>query len=609
MTGGHGRLAASLDGSLAWGGCPLHYVALRRLAPYVRPHVGQLAGITASALVGLVAGALIPLVAKAVVDGPVADGRRAGIVALAALALGFGLVESAMACLRRFVLTRASLGLETSLRDAVYAHLQRLPVSFHDGWQSGQLLSRATSDIAAVRRFVGFGLVFLVVNSATFCVVVVLLVRLSPALAAVTAASLVPVAVLSGRFHRRYLDVSRRVQDQTGDLATLVEESATGIRVVKAYGAGPATGARYRAAAAELRDSEVARVDLLGRFIAHVDLVPELTLAFVVLGGAVAVGQGTLTIGGLVAFVSLLLLLQWPVSALGFILASAEEAESAARRVFEILDTVPAVADRPGARRRDRRADGAVRFEAVRFAFPGAANEILRGVDLDLAPGERVGLVGMSGSGKTVLTHLVPRLYDPTGGRVLLDGVDVAEVTLAALRAQVGFAFEEPVLFSMSVAENLRLGAPRATGEDMAAALAVCRAGFVHDLPHGLETRVGEQGLTLSGGQRQRLALARAVLGRPPVLVLDDPLSALDVHTEAAVVGALRRALSGTTTLVVSHRPSTLALVDRVALLHDGVIAATGRHADLLDGVPEYRALLSDLGPLPAATSHKARSQ
>jgi ATP-binding cassette subfamily B protein len=323
-------------------------------------------------------------------------------------------------------------------------------------------------------------------------------------------------------------------------------------------------------------------------------------LSGVVLGGAVAVARGGLTVGGLVAFVSLLLLLQWPVSALGFILASAEEAESAARRVFEILDTEPAVADRPGARSLLRAAEGALRFERVHFAFPGSENDVLAGVDLALAPGERLGLVGRSGSGKTVLTHLVPRLWEPTSGRVTLDGTDLAALTLASLRAQIGVAFEEPVLFSMSVAENLRLGAPTVSDDELAAMLRLCRADFVFDLPHGLDTRVGEQGLTLSGGQRQRLALARAVLGRPRVLVLDDALSALDVRTEAAVVGGLERALRGTTALVVTHRPSTLTMVDRVALLDGGVIAATGTHAELLSTVPAYRTILSDLDALGA---------
>jgi ATP-binding cassette subfamily B protein len=580
----------------------LHYVALRRLRPYVRPHLRQLTVMTAAALFGLVLGALIPFVAKAVVDGPVAHHRRGGVAALAALALLFGLSESALACLRRLVLTHASLGLETTLRDVLYAHLQRLPVAFHGQWQSGQLLSRATSDIAAIRRFVGFGLVFLVVNSATFVVVVALLVRLSPVLALVTAVGLVPVAVLSARFHRGYLVVSRRVQDQAGDLATLVEEAAAGIRVLKAFGGGPRSMARYAAAAARLRASEVERIDLLGRFIAGVELVPELVLAVVVLGGAVAVARETLTVGGLVAFVSLLLLLQWPVSALGFILASAEEAESAARRVFEILDTEPAIADRPGSRPLRRAARGALRFEAVRFAFAGSDRDVLAGVDLDLGAGERVGLVGCSGSGKTVLVQLVPRLGEPTSGRVTLDGTDIADLTLASLRGEIGVAFEEPVLFSMSVAENLRLGSPSAGDDDLAATLRLCQAEFVFDLPHGLDTRVGEQGLTLSGGQRQRLALARAVLGHPRVLVLDDALSALDVHTEAAVVGGLERALRGTTALIVTHRPSTLTLVDRVALLDGGVIAATGTHADLLATVPAYRTILSDVEPQEKAS-------
>ncbi len=574
----------------------MHYVALRRLRPYVRPHLRELAVVTAAALLGLVIGTLVPLVAKAVVDGPVAQHRRSGVLTLVGLGLLFGVIESGMATLRRFVLTNASLGLETTLRDALFAHLQRLPIAFHDQWQSGQLLSRATSDISSVRRFVGFGMVFLVVNSATFAVVVALLVRLSPVLAVLTALGLVPVGMLSARFHRAYLTVSRRVQDQAGNLATLAEESAVGIRVLKAFGAGPRSATRYAAAAGDLRAEEVQRIELLGRFIAAVDLVPELILAVVVLGGAVAVAAGDLTVGGLVAFVALLQLLQWPVSALGFILASAEEAESAARRVFEILGTEPAVADRPHARPLLHPPAGALRFEGVRFAFAGADREVLAGVELVLDPGERVGLVGRSGSGKTLLTYLVPRLYDPTAGRVTLDGADLTDLTLASLRAHVGMVFEEPILFSMSVAENLRLGAPKASDDDLAAAVALCQAQFVFDLAHGLDTRVGEQGLTLSGGQRQRLALARAVLGRPRLLVLDDALSALDVHTEAAVVASLTQALRGTTAIVVTHRPSTLALADRVALLDGGVIAATGSHAGLLSTVPTYRAVLSDLG-------------
>jgi ATP-binding cassette, subfamily B, bacterial len=314
----------------------------------------------------------------------------------------------------------------------------------------------------------------------------------------------------------------------------------------------------------------------------------------VLLGGALAVARHSLSLGGLVAFVSLVLSLAWPVDALGWIIGTAEEAETAAARIWEVFDVSPAIADRPGAMDPPAaRAAGRLRFDRVRFSYPGTERAVLDGVDLELAPGETVALVGATGSGKTSMALLVPRLYDVTGGRITLDGHDVRDVTLASLRRHVGVAFEEPILFSASVRENLLLGWPDATDEELAVAIDTAQAGFVYELPWGLDTRVGEQGLTLSGGQRQRLALARAIVHRPEVLILDDPLSALDVHTEALVEDALARVLEGVTALVVVHRPSTVALADRVAFLDRGRIAAVGSHHDLMERVPAYRAILS----------------
>jgi ATP-binding cassette subfamily B protein len=267
---------------------------------------------------------------------------------------------------------------------------------------------------------------------------------------------------------------------------------------------------------------------------------------------------------------------------------------TAADRVHELLDAEPSIVDAPAAVPLRRAAvRGALRFSGVRFSYPGADREVLRGIDLAVQPGETLAIVGATGSGKTTLASLVPRLIDPTGGVISLDGTDIRDLTLESLRSVVGFAFEEATLFSMSVRENLTLGRPDATDEEIDEALSVAQAGFVRDLPWGLKTRVGEQGLSLSGGQRQRLALARAVLGKPRLLVLDDPLSALDVHTEALVEEALARVLSDTTALLVVHRPSTVALADRVALLQDGVIAAVGTHSHLLATVPAYRDVLS----------------
>ena len=303
-----------------------------------------------------------------------------------------------------------------------------------------------------------------------------------------------------------------------------------------------------------------------------------------------------MTLGQLVAFLTLYLRLIWPIISLGWLLAVTEEAASASRRIFEVLDTAPSIVDPPHPAARPRAAT--VRLKDVRFRYPDAAEDVLSGVNLEIRNGETMALVGATGSGKTTLTELVPRLYDVTGGAITIGGVDVRDLALDDLRALVAVAFEEATLFSASVHENLTLGRPGVTDEDVAEAIDIAQAGFVYKLPHGLETRIGEQGLSLSGGQRQRLALARAVLGRPAVLVLDDPLSALDVQTEAQVEEALRRVLRGTTALVVAHRPSTVLLADRVALLTDGRITAVGTHRELLETVPEYRDLLAQTSEL-----------
>jgi ATP-binding cassette subfamily B protein len=532
----------------------------------------------------------IPFVIRRIVDGPIARGDRGAVLPLAALVLALGLVEAGLAFTRRWIQGSAANRFEQSLRDDLYAHLQSLPASFHDRWHSGQLLSRAMADVSVIRRFVGFGLVFLVVNSVTFLLVVGLLFRVYAPLALVTAASVLPLAFLSSRFRRRYTVVSRRVQDQQGDLTTLAEEAATGIRVIKAFGRAPLMSQQYAASAARLRASEIESVDLQATFWSLIDLVPNVTLMSVLVVGALAVGNGSLTLGGLVAFISLVLMLVWPMESLGKIVANGREAGVAAGRIFEVFDTVPEIADRPGAVDLVR-ASGHLRLEGVGFRHPGTEAWALRGIDLDVRPGETLALVGTTGAGKTTLLNLVPRLYDVTEGRVVLDGHDVRDLTLPSLRRAVAVAFDDPLLFSASVRENLLLGWPDASEEDLETAVATAQAQFVYDLPWGLDTRVGEQGLTLSGGQRQRLALARAIVGRPAVLVLDDPLSSLDVHTEALVERALAQVLASSTAIVAVHRPSTLALADRVAWLEDGRLRAVGTPAELAE-LAGYRAVL-----------------
>jgi ATP-binding cassette, subfamily B, bacterial len=582
----------------------LRYSALRRMWPYVRPYRRQLITVLVIALASIGGEIFIPVLIQGVIDGPIANGDRGALWVLTGLVLAIGAIEAFLAFLRRYIANVAATGLETTLRDDIYRHLQKLHIGFHDQWQSGQLLQRAIGDTRVIRRFLGFGLIFLIVNAFTYIAVICLLMRLHVGLALVTAVSAIPIVMLSTRFERSYRRVSRQVQEEQGDLATSIEESATGIRVIKAFGRRDLVGRQFAARAQTLHDTSMTAVGLRAKFWALLGGVPKLTQAVVLFAGAWAVARGSLTVGGLTAFFLLLGMLVWPVEALGWILAISEEAETASQRIFEVFDTEPEVDERRNARNLTSvKGQGRIRFEGVRFTYPGTSHEVLRGVDLDIEPGETLAIVGATGSGKTTLLSLVPRLYDPSAGRVTLDGVDVRDLTLDALRRNVGVAFEDPLLFSASVRENLLMGRPEATDDDVREALAVAQAGFVDRLPWGLDTRVGEQGLSLSGGQRQRLALARAVLARPRVIVLDDPLSALDVHTEHLVEQALESVLDGVTGLLVVHRPSTIALADRVALLQEGVISHVGRHSDLMREVPAYRDILSQEAEADEASS------
>ncbi len=571
-----------------------------------------------AALLGAGTEIAIPLLTKVAIDKPIAaSARQAGqhgyglLIPIGVAAIALGIAEVVLNLIRRWAQATAVAGLEQSMRDDVYQHLQRLEPPFHDAWQSGQLLSRATTDLSAIRRFFGFGTVFMITSLASFAVIVVLLIRLNLLLGLLTAAVFAPVTALCLWFERRYGILSRRVQDQQDDLATYVEEAAAGIRVIKALGRKDQSAAAHAMLARTVYETQVSKARLRGAFWASLDLVPNMTIAAILLIGALAVANGGLTIGGLVAFVALVLQLVWPIEAMGYIIALGQEAATAAQRVYEILDTQPtitspaAVAGQPartGQAGQARRAvppqrgpderSGRLVLSHVGFSYPGAAHPVLRDVCLELAPGETVALVGGTGSGKTTLLYLIARLADATSGSITLDGTDITRLPLATLRTVVACAFEDPTLFSVSVRENVALGVPGASDESVRSALAAAQADFVDDLPWGLDTRIGEQGMSLSGGQRQRIALARAILAGPSVLLLDDPLSALDVHTEAKVTAALGQVLAPSTALVVAHRPSTVALADRVAVLEHGQIIAVGTHHELLASNPHYQFLM-----------------
>jgi ATP-binding cassette subfamily B protein len=572
---------------------------LLRLRYWARPHRAAIVFMLAAASGAMVAGAVVPVVIGRVIDGPIRHHDAAGLWALSGVALLLGFTEAGLFFARRRAMSVAALGVETDLRRDLFAHLQRLPVSFHDRWPSGQLLSRLTTDLSTLRRFVGLASVFLIASSITICVTLALLINIQVWLGLLVVVSMIPLAIGTRRFELRYGRDARRAQDLTGDIATSVEESALGIRVIKAFGRRDHMLARFREDARRLRTAELTKVRTLGLFWALLEGLPQAVLAIVTVGGVYATAHGAISVGQLVAFVALYLQLVWPIIMLGWLLALTEEAASACRRIFEVLDTEPTIVDPPSPVPAEQ--GTTIVFEDVRFRYADGEDEVLRGVDLQIRAGETMALVGGVGSGKTTLTALVPRLYDVTGGRVLIGGVDVRDLRLDQLRHAVTTAFEDATLFSASVYENLTLGRAGVTSDDVQEAIDVAQATFVYDLPFGLDTRIGEQGLSLSGGQRQRLALARAVLGRPRVLVLDDPLSALDVHTESQVEDALRRVLAGTTALVVAHRPSTVMLADRVALLSDGRIAAVGTHRELLDTVPAYRQLLAQSSEFEAA--------
>ncbi|WP_256726980.1 ABC transporter ATP-binding protein [Streptomyces acidiscabies] len=571
---------------------------LLRLWPYVRPARARLFSAAFVAVLASCVGLVIPLVLKWMVDGPIAsrDTRGVWLGALWLLLLGFA--EALLFGLRRWLVARPLSHVEASMRADLYRHLQRLPVSFHDRWASGQLLSRATTDLMLLRMFLAFPLTFLFVNAVTILVGVVIMLLQDWTLGLVILGPAIPVVLVCVVFESRYARVARLAQDQVGDLTTVVEESVLGVRIIKGFGRHRSQARVFRELAGTLRGTELRKGRLLAAIWGVIVTLPEVAIGVALVVGVVQVADGGLSAGTLVAFLSTALALRWPVESIGFLLAMSQEAATATARYFEVMDEEAEGVSGGGDSVRAARADAAVvdgglRFDGVSFRYPDADPDsppVLARIDLHIRPGESLALVGATGSGKTTLTALVPRMYDATGGRITLDGDDIEGMTREELRSRVAVAFEEPTLFSASVGENVLMGG--ADG-DLARALDVAQAGFVYDLPGGVDTQVGEQGLSLSGGQHQRLALARAVVGRPPFLVLDDPLSALDVHTEAAVEAALRHVLADTTALIVAHRPSTVLLADRVALLSEGRIKAVGTHQELLRTNAEYAHLMA----------------
>lgn len=543
-----------------------------------------------SAIAGLVATVAIPLITKAVIDGPVRHHDHRGLWGLGIAAMAIGIAEAMLSFMRRWLVAQATMGVEADIRKSLYARLQILPMSFHGQWQSGQLLSRIMNDLLTIRRFLSCGVVFLSLNALHIAAVTTSLLVLYWPLGVVVLLSVVPIAAIVLHFQREYVHVARWAQDQSGNVATHIEESAVGRRVVKSFGREDYVFDRFDKQATTLYHIGVQKVSVSAKLWTLLEAIPNLTLIVVLGFGAYAAGHNLVTMGTLAAFITMTLSLVWPIASFGFLLPMTQESMTAATRIAEIFDAPAQITDGP---RADPPCRGRLELRDVGVRFPDGPRWILRHVTVTVEPGQTLALVGPTGSGKSVLAMLLSRLYDVSEGQICVDGQDIRGLTLPALRQTVATAFENPTLFSMSVAENLRLGRPDATDAELAQAIDIAAAQFVYDLPLGLDTRIGEQGTSLSGGQRQRLSLARAIVARPKILVLDDTLSALDVHTEALVADALRRVLHSVTGVVVGHRASTVLLADKVALLENGTITHIGTHAELLARVPRYRHLLA----------------
>jgi len=577
--------------------------ALARLLPFARPVLPRLVLGGVSALAASIVALMIPLVLEGIVGGPLASGDPGQIAGGAAVVLALGLAEAALVWARRWLVLAPATQIEYELRTEFYRRLQRLPVAFHDRWQSGQLLSRMMQDISLIRRWLAFGLILLVVNVLTIAIGTVLLFQWHWLLGVVFLVCSAPLWFAGFRFEKTYGTLARQSQDQAGDLATSVEESVHGIRVLKAFGRGGHALQKFTRQAETLRQTELRKARAIGSIWFWLVLLPDIAFAFCLTVGIVLAQLGELSVAELFAFFAMATVLRWPMESIGFLFSFLLDARTATDRIYEVFDEVNTIVD-PASPQTIADPRGRLVFENAHFRYqdaPETQRDLLDGVDLALEPGETMAVVGLTGSGKTTLTTLPTRLYDVTEGRVTLDGVDVRDLTLGELRTHIATAFEDATLFSSSVRENILLGRDdldpaSPEGERvLREAIEVAQAEFVDTLPKGVDTVIGEEGLSLSGGQRQRLALARAVAARPTVLVLDDPLSALDVDTEARVEAALRRVLAETTALIIAHRPSTVAMADRVALIERGRVAAVGTHSDLMRTSEHYRYVISSL--------------
>jgi ABC-type multidrug transport system fused ATPase/permease subunit len=559
-----------------------------RLLGFLRPYRRAVLISFALAAVAMGTGVLIPFLVGQTVDEIRGDGANLTPLALAVVAAG--VLRLAFSVSRRIVAGQVSLGVEYDLRNRMYQHLHSLELSFFDTEQTGQLMSRATVDLQAVRFFLGYGLIFILQAALTIVIAATVMIVLDPWLALVSLAPMPFVIWISFRYGRRNRPASQEVQQRIAELTAEAEENIGGVRVVKAFAQEDRQLRRFDRATKRVFEQSMVSTRLRAFYSPFIGFLPQLGLAALLFVGGKQVIDGQLSEGDFVAFYGYVLLLTGPMRMLGMALGMAQRAVASGERVFQLLDRAPRLTALPDAPPLPA-GGGRVELRDVTFAYDGH-EPVLRGIDLDVEPGQTVAIVGPTGSGKTSLVMLIPRLYDVDEGAVLVDGADVRSVDPASLRREVAVVSDDAFLFSASLRDNIAYARPEASDDEVvASAVRAGLEGLLDDLPDGLDTLVGERGLTLSGGQRQRVAIARALLAEPRILILDDATSSVDATTESLIKSALTEVMEGRTTFVIAHRLSTIALADEVVVLEDGQVAARGTHQELLEDSPLYREI------------------
>jgi ATP-binding cassette subfamily B protein len=559
-----------------------------RLLGFLRPYRRAVVVSFVLAALGRAAAAVIPYLVGLTIDR--IEGGNNELWPLALAIFVAGLINLAFSSTRRLVAGQVSLGVEYDLRNRMYAHLQSLELGFFDSQQTGQLMSRATVDLQAVRFFLGYGLVFILQSFVTVIVAGVLMFSLNPLLALLTLSPMPLLVWVAFRYGRLNRPAAQEVQQRIAELTADVEENVSGVRVVKAFAQEDRQLERFESSAGRVYDQSMISTKLRAFYQPLLGFIPMIGMALVLLVGGRQAAHGTISIGDFVAFYGYVAMLTAPVRMLGMALGMAQRAVASGARVFELLDRPPRLTAPAGAPPLPD-GHGAIEMRDVTVAYEGSA-PVLRDVNLSIAAGETVALVGPTGSGKTTLAALIPRLYDPVEGAVVIDGANVRDVDPESLRHQVALVSDDAFLFSASLRENIAYARPDASDDEVARATSLAGLdSMVESLPDGFNTLVGERGLTLSGGQRQRVAIARALIQDPRILILDDATSSLDASTEAQVKQALSEVMQGRTTVIIGHRLSTIALADRIAVLDGGRLVAVGTHDELLDESDLYREI------------------